>query len=182
MDATEVSENLRYPIGTFRFDGDVSHHTRGQRLDEIAAAPAQLRHAVAGLSTPQLDTPYRPGGWTVRQVVHHLPDSHLNAYTRIKLALTEDEPTIKPYEEARWAELVDARTAPLEPSLQLLESLHQRWLLLLRGLEPADFERRFRHPEHGRIFVIDEAVAMYAWHGRHHVAHINSLRKRMGWN
>jgi hypothetical protein len=129
----------------------------------------------------QLDTPYRPGGWTVRQVVHHLPDSHLHAYTRIKLALTEEEPTIKPYEEARWAELPDARTGPIDPSLALLESLHQRWLLLLRQLRPSDFERRFRHPEHNRMFALDETIALYAWHGRHHVAHITSLRQRMGW-
>ncbi|MDQ3223410.1 MAG: putative metal-dependent hydrolase [Gemmatimonadota bacterium] len=156
--------------------------TRERRIGEIAAAPGHLREAVAGLTAEQLETPYRPAGWTVRQVVHHLPDSHLNAYTRIKLALTEEEPTIKPYEEARWAELPDARTGPIEPSLALLESLHQRWLLLLRQLRPSDFERRFRHPEHGRIFQVEEAVAMYAWHGRHHVAHITSLRRRMGWS
>ncbi len=181
MKDKEAGDDLRYPVGSFQFDRDVHPRTREQRIGEIAAAPARLREAVAGLTEAQLDTPYRPGGWTVRQVVHHLPDSHLNAYTRIKLALTEDEPTIKPYEEARWAELPDARTGPTEPSLALLESLHQRWLLLLRQLQPADFERRFRHPEHGRIFLVDEAVAMYAWHGRHHVAHITSLRRRMGW-
>jgi hypothetical protein len=177
----ETDNALRYPVGAFQFDGDVRPRTREQRIGDIAAAPAHLREAVAGLTPAQLDTPYRPGGWTVRQVVHHLPDSHLNAYTRIKLALTEEEPTIKPYEEARWAELPDARTGPVEPSLALLESLHQRWLLLLRQLRPSHFERRFRHPEHDRIFVVDEAVAMYAWHGRHHVAHITSLRHRMGW-
>jgi hypothetical protein len=176
-----AGDDLRYPIGAFQFVGDVLPRTRERRIAEIAAAPDHLREAVAGLSPAQLDTPYRPGGWTVRQVVHHLPDSHLNAYTRIKLALTEDEPTIKPYEEARWAELPDARTGPVEPSLALLESLHQRWLLLLRQLRPSDFERRFRHPEHGRIFIVDEAVAMYAWHGRHHVAHVTALRHRMGW-
>lgn len=151
-------------------------------MGEIAAAPDQLRAAVAGLSPAQLDTPYRPNGWTVRQVVHHLPDSHLNAYTRIKLALTEEEPTIKPYEEARWAELPDARTGPVELSLALLEFLHQRWLLLLRNLAAADFARQFRHPEHGRMFALDEALALYAWHGEHHVAHITSLRRRMGWD
>jgi hypothetical protein len=175
-------DDLRYPIGPFRFDGDVSPGRREQRMGEIAAAPLGLRAAVAGLIPPQLDTPYRDDGWTVRQVVHHLPDSHLNAYTRIKLALTEDEPTIKPYEEARWAELPDSRTGNIEPSLDLFESLHQRWLLLLRRLSPADFERRYQHPEHGRIFGLDEALAMYAWHGRHHVAHITSLRRRMGWS
>ncbi len=154
---------------------------RQQWMTDIAAAPAQLRAAVAGLTPAQLDTPYRDDGWTVRQVVHHLPDSHLNAYTRIKLALTEDEPTIKPYEEARWAELPDARGGEIEPSLSLLESLHQRWLMLLRQLSSSDFDRRFRHPEHGRIFGLNEVLAMYAWHGRHHVAHITSLRQRMGW-
>ena len=177
-----VSEDLRYPVGPFQFDGEVSPRTRVQRIAEIAGAPAHLREAVANLAPAQIDTPYRPGGWTVRQVVHHLPDSHLNAYSRIKLALTEEVPDIKPYEEARWAELPDARSGPIEPSLALLESLHQRWLLLLRQLRPPDFERRFRHPEHGRIFSVDEAVAMYAWHGRHHVAHITSLRGRMGWS
>lgn len=182
MTAPKRTEDLRYPVGPFRFDGAVTAARREQWIGEIAAAPAQLRAAVAGLSSAQLDTPYREHGWTVRQVVHHLPDSHLNAYTRIKLALTEDVPTIKPYEEALWAELPDATGGPIEPSLALLQSLHERWLLLLRQLRPADFERRFRHPEHGRIFGLDEAVAMYAWHGRHHVAHITSLRRRMEWS
>lgn len=182
MTDSGVTHDLRYPIGRFQFDGDVSLRTRERRISEIAEAPAQLREAVSGLAPAQLDTAYRPGGWTVRQVVHHLPDSHLNAYTRIKLALTEEEPTIRPYEEARWAELPDARTGPIEPSLALLQSLHQRWLLLLRALDTAGFERRFRHPEHGRIFVVDEAVALYAWHGRHHVAHIASLRQRLDWS
>lgn len=174
-------DDLRYPIGPFRYPGDGGPAQRDLHLAEIAAAPANLRAAVAGLSPVQLDTPYRPDGWTVRQVVHHLPDSHLNAYTRIKLALTEEEPTIKPYEEARWAELPDARTGPVEPSLALLESLHQRWLLLLRNLRTADFARRYRHPEHGRMFELDEVLALYAWHGKHHVAHITSLRRRMAW-
>lgn len=171
----------RYPIGRFRFDGD-GPGKRQQWIAEIGRAPAQLRAAVAGLDAAQLDTPYRDQGWTVRQVVHHLPDSHLNAYTRIKLALTEEVPTIKPYEEARWAELPDARGGDIAPSLSLLEALHQRWLMLLEQLNPADFDRRYRHPEHGRIFGLDEVLALYAWHGRHHVAHITSLRRRMGWD
>jgi DinB family protein len=179
---TASIEDLRYPIGPFRYNDDGSPARREQWIREIGAAPGQLRTAVAGLTLVHLDTPYRPEGWTVRQVVHHLPDSHLNAYTRIKLALTEEEPTIKPYEEARWAELPDARTGPVEPSLALLEFLHQRWLLLLNHLRPADFSRRFRHPEHGRMFGLDEVLAMYAWHGKHHVAHITSLRGRMGWD
>lgn len=176
-----ATEDFRYPVGEFRFDGNTSQQVREQRIGEIAAAPSHLRAAIDGLSPEQLDTPYRPGGWTVRQVVHHVPDSHLNAYTRFKLALTEDEPTIRPYEEARWAELPDARTAPVELSLTLLDVLHQRWVLLLRSLAPVDFRRRFRHPEHNRVFELDEVLAMYAWHGRHHVAHITSLRRRMQW-
>jgi uncharacterized damage-inducible protein DinB len=172
--------DLRYPIGPFRFEG-LTDRTREECVARIAAAPARLRSAVAGLTAEQLDTPYRPGGWTVRQVVHHVPDSHLHAYTRVRLALTESTPTIKPYEEARWAELPDARAAPIDISLGLLDALHTRWLLLLKELTPADGARTFRHPEHGRDFTIDEVIAMYAWHGEHHVAHITSLRDRMGW-
>jgi uncharacterized damage-inducible protein DinB len=178
----KTGTDLRYPIGPFRFDGAASPGLHGQWMHEIAAAPDDLRAAVAGLSPGQLDTPYRENGWTVRQVAHHLPDSHLNGYTRMKLALTEDEPTIKPYEEARWAELPDARGGDVEVSLALLDALHRRWLLLLRQLTPAEFARRFRHPEHGRSMTLSEALALYAWHGRHHVAHITSLRRRMGWS
>lgn len=174
-------EDPRYPIGRFAFDGKANPQLREQWMAEIAAAPGALRAAVAGLGPAQLDTPYREQGWSVRQVVHHLPDSHLNAYTRFKLALTEEEPVIKPYDEAGWAELPDVRAAPVETSLTLLECLHRRWVLLLRDLGPADFARRFRHPEHGRSIGLDEALAMYAWHGRHHVAQITSLRGRMGW-
>jgi uncharacterized damage-inducible protein DinB len=172
--------DLQYPIGRFEWRGS-SEDERRRYLDEIEQAPAHLRAAVAGLSNEQLDTPYRAGGWTVRQVVHHLPDSHLNSYTRFRLALTEDEPTIKPYDEGRWAELTDARTAPVEISLAFLEALHSRWVLLLRSLSPADFARRFRHPEMGTV-SLDEYLALYAWHGRHHVAHVTSLRERMGWH
>jgi hypothetical protein len=175
-------EDLRYPIGQFRYPEEPDQHQREQWVEEIAATPANLRAAVAGLSPHQLDTPYRDKGWTVRQVVHHLPDSHLNAYTRMKLALTEDVPVIKPYAEARWAELPDGRAAPIELSLNLLEGLHHRWVFLLRQLTPADFRRQFRHPEHGRLFELQETLALYAWHGRHHVAHIASLRRRMAWD
>jgi hypothetical protein len=175
-------EDLRYPIGQFRYEGEPDQRRREQWIEEIAATPANLRAAVVGLAPHQLDTPYRDKGWTVRQVIHHLPDSHLNAYTRIKLALTEDVPVIKPYEEARWAELPDGRTAPIELSLNLLESLHHRWVLLLRQLSPADLRRRFIHPQHGQPIELQETLALYAWHGRHHVAHITSLRRRMAWD
>jgi hypothetical protein len=173
--------DLRYPIGEFEWRGENSEDERLRYLNEIEQAPAHLRAAVAGLSNEQLDTPYRPGGWTVRQVVHHVPDSHMNSYVRFRLALTEEQPTIKPYQENHWAELTDARTAPIEMSLALLESLHARWILLLRGLGPQDFARRFRHPELGTV-SLDRNLALYAWHGRHHVAHVLSLRQRMGWN
>ena len=177
--------NLQYPIGKFTWNrtGEgllTSEAERQEWLADIAAGPANLRAAVSGLTDAQLDTPYRPAGWTVRQVVHHLPDSHMNAYVRFRLALTEDEPTIKPYKEAQWAELGDARTAPAELSLTLLDSLHQRWVILLRGLKPEDFSRALMHPELGRV-TLEKYLAMYAWHCKHHVAHITSLCQRSGW-
>ncbi len=156
----------------------VSH--RKTCLDEIAGTPANLRSAVKGLSDAQLDTPYRAGGWTVRQVVHHVPDSHLNSYVRFKLALTEDEPTIKPYAEDRWAELADTKSTPIEVSLTLLESLHDRWVRLLRSLSTEDWKRTFRHPDLGAM-NLEKTLALYAWHGRHHVSHVTELRKREGW-
>ena len=173
-----TTDDLRYPIGRFEFDGEVSERQRREWIAAIAETPARLREAVKGLSEQQLDTPYRPGGWTLRQVVHHLPDSHLNSYVRYRLALTEDEPTIKPYAEARWAELADARTGPVEPSLALLEALHDRWVRLLNSLSPADWARTFRHPERG-ISTLDRTLGLYAWHGRHHVAQIVSALKRV---
>ncbi|MBI4641727.1 MAG: bacillithiol transferase BstA [Candidatus Tectomicrobia bacterium] len=173
--------DLRYPIGEFKIEGDITHEQRQKLIDEIASTPAKVRSAVERLSQEQLDTPYRPGGWTVRQVVHHLADSHLNSYTRFRLALTEEEPTIKPYDQARWAELDDARMAPVEISLALLEALHRRWVLLLRSLTPGDFARTFLHPELG-IVTLDATLRLYEWHGRHHTAHITSLRERMGWS
>ena len=172
--------DLRYPIGKFRFDGSLTEEQKQKFLDDIAHAPANLRAAVKGLSEQQLDTPYRPEGWTVRQVVHHVPDSHLNAYIRFKLALTEEEPTIKPYAEDRWAQLADTQATPVEVSLAMLDSLHDRWVRLLRSLKPEEWKRTFRHPERG-VVSLEMNLAMYAWHGRHHVAHITSLRERNGW-
>ncbi|MGA8342802.1 MAG: bacillithiol transferase BstA [Candidatus Sulfotelmatobacter sp.] len=172
--------DLRYPNGKFSYDGHLTEDQKRAFLDDIAQTPANLRAAVKSLSEAQLDTPYRPGGWTVRQVVHHVPDSHLNSYVRFKLALTEDEPTIKPYAEDRWAELADTKTTPVEVSLTMLESLHDRWLRLLRSLTPEDWKRTFRHPELGAM-TLEKTLALYAWHGRHHVAHITALREREGW-
>ena len=172
--------DLRFPIGKFHFDGPLAAQQKQAALDEIANTPGNLRAAIKGLSEAQLDTPYRPGGWTVRQVVHHVPDSHLNSYVRFKLALTEDEPTIKPYAEDRWAELADTRTTPVEVSLTLLESLHDRWVRLLRSLISEDWKRTYRHPELGAM-TLEKTLALYAWHGRHHVAHITALREQNGW-
>ena len=169
----------RYPLGKFEMPSEVTPARRKQAIDEIASTPAKMRAAVKGLSDAQLDTPYRPGGWSVRQVVHHVPDSHMNSFIRFRLALTEDSPTIKPYDEARWAELADARL-PIEPSLRLLEALHERWVPLLHSLAPTDWKRTFRHPELGLVSLENNA-ALYAWHSRHHVAHITSLRQRMNW-
>ena len=175
-------DDPRYPIGPFAYEGPQTPERRLDCIARIAAAPANLRKAVAGLTDAQLDTPYRDGGWTVRQVVHHVPDSHLNAYTRFRLTLTEPTPTIKPYFEHLWAELPDARGAPVEISLALLEALHRRWVPLLRSLGPAEWELKFLHPEHGREWSLDEVLAMYAWHGEHHTAHVTRLRDRMGWS
>jgi len=173
--------DLSYPIGPFNLESAPGDGEIKFAIDVISEAPARLRAAVEGLTQEQLDTPYRPDGWTVRQVVHHVPDSHLNSYCRFKLALTEDEPMIKPYHEDRWAELKDSQATPVEVSLALLESLHKRWVTLLKSLEPADFNRTFRHPELGLVTLAQNAC-LYAWHGRHHVAHITLLRERMGWN
>lgn len=173
--------DLRYPIGPFALEKEpLSEEQRRRFIDQIAAAPERLAEAVAGLSAEQLDTPYRPGGWTARQVAHHIPDSHINAYCRVKLALTETEPALRTYEETEWAKLPDTATTPVEVSLELLDALHRRWVALLRSLAGADFRRTARHPSWGLI-TVDFLLAQYAWHGRHHVAHITSLRDRMGW-
>jgi hypothetical protein len=173
-------ERLRYPIGRDQPPTTLSDTQRAAFIRDVAEAPRALRTAVAGLGVAQLDTPYRPGGWTVRQVVHHVPDSHMNAYVRLKLALTEDRPTVKPYDEERWAELADVQRARIETSLMLLETVHERWVLVWESLGPADWSRTLVHPARGPM-TIDALLASYAWHGRHHVAHVTSLRTREGW-
>nr|WP_308858303.1 bacillithiol transferase BstA [Paenibacillus sp. R14(2021)] len=175
-------ERLRYPIGTFDHTGDISETQRKAWIEEVAALPAGLRGAVTGLSPEQLDTPYRDGGWTVRQVVHHVADSHMNSFVRFKLALTEEHPTIRPYYEERWAELPDSLDTPVELSLTLLDALHERWVKLLSRMSAAEYARGFRHPSSGEDIRLDYNLGSYAWHGKHHLAHITELAKRSGWN
>ncbi|PYU87029.1 MAG: putative metal-dependent hydrolase [Acidobacteria bacterium] len=170
----------RYPIGRFAMPAEAAPARRQQAIDEIAATPAKMRAAVKGLRDEHLDTPYREGGWTVRQVVHHVPDSHLNAYVRLKLALTEEKPTIKPYNEAAWAELADSKSMPIEVSQTLLDSVHTRWDRLWRSLKPEHFLRVLVHPEHGER-TVDWLLFLYEWHGKHHTAHITELRKEKSW-
>ena len=172
--------DFRYPIGKFVEDPGVTDEKRKRWIEEIAAAPAALRRVVAGLTEKQLDTPYREGGWTVRQVVHHMADSHLHNLVRFRLALTEDNPAITGYDPAKWAEIPDAKTGPVEVSLALFQAIHDRWVLLLRAMLPADFARTFRRPD-GQVVTLDRALQTYAWHGRHHAAQITGLRERMGW-
>jgi len=172
-------QDLRYPIGPTDKRTPLAAGERAQRIDAIAATPAQLRLAVAGLSDDQLDTPYRPGGWTVRQTVHHVADSHMNAFVRFRLGLTEDNPTIKPYDEKAWSELPDMQL-PIEVSLRLLDGLHERWAHLLRAQPSTAFQRQIFHPENGPM-TLDALLSMYAWHGMHHTAHITALRQRQGW-
>lgn len=179
--------DLRYPVGRFAYEphaapgSDDAIERCAAWIEEIAELPARLRDCVHDLDDAQLDTPYRPGGWTVRQVVHHVADSHVNAYVRTKLALTEDDVAIKPYDEGRWAELPDVALVPVEASLQLLDALHARWVALLRALPADAFARRLHHPEHPQPMTLDQLTALYAWHSRHHVAHVTALRGREGW-
>jgi hypothetical protein len=174
-----MSEDLSYPIGKFEKISEVTPEMRQQFIEEIAALPANLQSAIASLENEQLDTPYRPGGWTVRQSIHHVADSHLNSFTRFKLALTEDVPTIRPYFEERWAELADS-FLPVEHSMQIIEGLHFRWTTLLKSMSDEDFKRKLIHPESGE-WTLEQFLALYAWHCRHHTAHITNLRERNNW-
>jgi uncharacterized damage-inducible protein DinB len=173
-------EDLRFPIGQFSKPASSMAGVRAAHIQTLRLLPEQLKAAVAGLDDQQLDTPYREGGWTVRQVVHHVADSHANAYIRFKLALTEDWPTVKAYDQAAWAELPDARSLPLEISLSLLAALHARWVFLLDSLSEEDFHKGYVHEEYGRQNLA-QTLASYDWHSRHHTAHITNLRQRMGW-
>ena len=172
--------DAQYPIGKFTYDPDVTPEKRKRWMEDIAAAPALFRKAVAHLKDAQLDTTYREGGWTVRQVIHHMADSHLHNLVRFRMALTEEEPAITGYDPAKWAELSDAKTGPVDVSLGLLDAIHSRWLLLLKSMAPADFARAFRRPD-GQVVSLDRALQTYAWHGKHHAAQITGLRERKGW-
>jgi hypothetical protein len=175
-----MDDNLGYPVGRFQRPGVLTGAQRRSAIESIARTPATFREAVRGLDDVRLDTPYRPQGWTVRQVVHHLPDSHMNAFIRFKLALTEDTPTIKPYDQAAWANLADAHSTPIETSLTLLDAVHDRWVRVLEAMSPAEFQRKLNHPENG-MMTLDDLLAMYEWHGRHHTAHVTGLRERNNW-
>jgi uncharacterized damage-inducible protein DinB len=177
---TDPLDNLRYPIGRFSPPASSVAGIRTAHIQTVRLLPERLRTAVAGLTDAQLDTPYREGGWTVRQVVHHIADSHANAYIRCKLALTEDWPVVKTYDEAAWANLADSRLLPVDVSLSLIAALHYRWAALLESLSDEDFQKGYEHPEYGRSNLA-RALAMYDWHSRHHTAHITSLRARQGW-
>jgi hypothetical protein len=174
-----MTVDLSYPVGRFDRTARWTMESRRAAIEDIAALPVKLRAAVAGLNDARLDTPYRPGGWTVRQLAHHVADSHMNGYIRLKLALTEDNPTIKPYEQDAWARLPDSRL-PIAPSLAILDAVHERWSVIWRSLRDADFAREFTHPEMGPL-TLETHLHLYAWHSRHHTAHVASLRARQGW-
>lgn len=175
-----TSIDSRYPIGKAVYKPRLTAEERATLIHQIGEVPERLAKAIAGFSEEQLNTPYREGGWTVRQVVHHIADSHANAFTRFRLALTEDNPTIKPYDQSKWSELYDSRTAPVDVSMAIIEGLHTRWVMMLESMKPTDFERPLVHPESGPQDV-DRLLQTYAWHGRHHVAHIVELRKGKNW-
>jgi len=175
-----MNADLRYPVGKWVKQPSVSAAECAAMIQDIASAPAALASAVKGLTDAQLDTPYRDGGWTPRQIVHHVADSHMNAYIRFKLGMTEDNPTIKPYDEKTWAETLDGRTAPVDMSLPMIDSLHRRWVQFMTSIDQADMARTVMHPERGPMKLSD-LLQLYSWHGRHHTAHITGLRQRMGW-
>lgn len=175
-------DTLKYPIGKFVKPLNITRDILKQWIADITSFPSRLDKEVSQLSDTQLDTPYRPEGWTLRQVVHHCADSHLNAFTRLKLTLTEDSPTVKPYYEERWAELIDSKTFPIESSIKILQGIHTRWVAILHSLTDQDLQRIFIHPEHGRQFKLEENVGIYAWHGNHHLAHITTLKKLENWS
>ena len=176
----QTETDLQYPIGKFHRHGTLTEELRAKYIEMVEQLPVRMRDAVSGLNDRQLETPYRPGGWTVRQVVHHVADSHVNSYVRFKLALTEDWPTVKSYDEAAWAKLPDSRKMPVEVSLAIIESLHGRWVGLLEALSDEDFQKGYEHSEMGRQNLA-KVLALYDWHSRHHTAHITSLRARQGW-
>ena len=177
----EDLEKLRYPIGKFTPTENYTKEYLSEKIGSIASFPERLKKAVSGLTDEQLGTPYRPGGWTIRQVVHHCADSHMNCYIRLKWTLTEDKPTIKYYFEDRWSELPDNRNMPIEPTLSLLEGLHYRIAFVMNHLSQSDLSKSFIHPEHQKEFQLREIIGLYAWHGNHHLAHITSLKARKGW-
>lgn len=175
-----MSEDLRYPIGKFEAAKDITPEMREKFIQTVEELPAKLRAAVDDLSDEQLDTPYRPDGWTIRQVVHHVADSHINSICRFKLGLSEDTPTIKPYEEALWAEMADAKNAPVDLSLNVIDGVHARWTMLLKSMSKTDFERKINHPERGAM-TLNSLLALYDWHSRHHTAHVTKLREKNNW-
>lgn len=175
-------ENLKYPIGKFEHPEKITQEILDHWISDIASFPARIKNEVIHLSQEQLETKYRPDGWTIRQVIHHCADSHMNSLIRFKLSLTEDQPIIKPYYEERWGELIDSKYMPIEPSLKILEGVHERWVVLLNNLTDVEFKRSFIHPEHGKKFRIDENIGIYAWHCNHHLAHITTLKARNHWN
>lgn len=172
--------DLRYPVGKWEKKGPLTHDEREKFIESVAATPERFKKAVTGLNDNQLNTPYRPGGWTVRQTIHHVADSHMNAFIRMRLGVTEVEPTVKPYDEKMWAELIDSRTAPVDDSLTIIDSVHHRWVMMMRGMREIDFMRSIVHPENGKM-TLDDVLALYEWHGRHHSGHITALRQRAGW-
>jgi hypothetical protein len=184
MSSASTIPDPRYPIGKFHYrepqSAEERTRQRQESIDALANLTRNFRNAVKHLTQAQLDTPYRDGGWTVRQLIHHIPDSHMNAYVRCKLALTETDPVVKTYEEQLWAELPDCRETPVDVSLMLLEALHTRWVVLLRTFREEEFARRFVHPQLGPM-ALEKMLAMYAWHGAHHTAHVTELRKKMNW-